>query len=186
MIGKENKMKIFMCLMTAALLLLSLAACGGSAPAATEPPVPETPSPIPSAEPSEAPAGETMGQALLADFKEILSAEPDIGAEELANRLLENPVIEFSGASMPVEAGLMAGFGDTEISGFQEGAMFGPVIGSIPFVGYVFLLAEDADADAFVQTLKDTANPRWNICTEADETVAEHVDNYVFFVMCPA
>ena len=117
MIGKENKMKKFMCLMTAALLLLSLAACGGSAPAATEPPVPETPSPIPSAEPSEAPAGETMGQALLADFKEILSAEPDIGAEELANRLLENPVIEFSGASMPVEAGLMAGFGDAEISG---------------------------------------------------------------------
>lgn len=184
MIGKENKMKKFVCLITAAMLLLSLAACGNSAPAATEPPVHETPTP--SAAPSEAPAGETMGQALLADFREILSAEPEIGAEELANRLLKNPVIEFSGAAMPVEAGLMAGFGNTEISDFQEGAMFGPVIGSIPFVGYVFVLAADADADAFVQTLKDNADPRWNICTEADETVAERVDNYVFFVMCPA
>ena len=186
MIGKENKMKKYMCLMTAALLLLSLAACGGSAPAATEPPVPETPSPIPSAEPSEAPAGETMGQALLADFKEILSAEPDIGAEELANRLLENPVIEFAGDALPVEPGLLTGFGNAEITGFAQGAMFAPMISTIPFVGYVFVLDEGADAEAFVQTLKDNADPRWNICTEADETIAEHVGNTVFFVMCPA
>jgi len=33
--------------------------------------------------------------------------------------------------------------------------------------------------------LKDNANPRWNICTEAEETVVGSVDNKVFFVMCP-
>lgn len=177
-------MKKLFSILIAATLLLSLCACGSSAPAATEPPVHETPTP--SAVPSETPAGESMGQALLQDFTDRVNAEPDIGAEELAKALLENPVIEFSGDAVPVEQGLLTGFGNTEITGFAQGAMFAPMIGTIPFVGYVFVLDEGADAEAFVQTLKDNADPRWNICTEADETIAEHVGNTVFFVMCPA
>ncbi len=179
-------MKKILCFMLAVMLLLSMTACGSSAPAVTEAPLQEQPSPTPSAQPSEAPAGSSMGQTLLNDFREKRNADPDIGAEELANALLENPVIEFTGATMPVEEGLLAGFGNTEITGFQEGVMFGPVIGSIPFVGYVFVLVEDADANAFVKTLTDNADPAWNICTVADETVSEHVGNTVFFVMCPA
>ena len=127
-----------------------------------------------------------MGQALLKDFTDRVNAEPALGAEELAKALLENPVIEFAGDALPVEPGLLTGFGNTEITGFAQGAMFAPMIGTIPFVGYVFVLEEGADAEAFVQTLKDNADPRWNICTEADETIAEHVGNTVFFVMCPA
>ena len=177
-------MKKLFSILIAATLLLSLCACGSSAPAATEPPVHETPTP--SAVPSETPAGESMGQALLQDFTDRVNAEPALGAEELAKALLENPVIEFSGDALPVEPGLLTGFGNTEITGFAQGAMFAPMIGTIPFVGYVFVLDEGADAEAFVQTLKDNADPRWNICTEADETIAEHVGNTVFFVMCPA
>ena len=45
---------------------------------------------------------------------------------------------------------------------------------------------ERADAEALLQPLKDNADPPWHICTEADETIAEHVGNTVFFVMCPA
>ena len=63
--------------------------------------------------------------------------------------------------------------------------MFAPMIGTIPFVGYVFTLAEGADAEAFVKTLSDNANPRWNICTEAEDTIIEAVGNKVFFLMCP-
>ena len=177
-------MKKLFSILIAATLLLSLCACGSSAPAATEPPVQETPTP--SAAPSETPAGESMGQALLQDFTDRVNAEPELGAEELAKALLENPVIEFSGDAVPVEQGLLTGFGNTEITGFAQGAMFAPMISTIPFVGYVFVLDEGADAEAFVQTLKDNADPRWNICTEADETIAEHVGNTVFFVMCPA
>ena len=169
-------MKKLFSILIAATLLLSLCACGSSAPAATEPPVHETPTP--SVAPSETPAGESMGQALLKDFTDRVNAEPELGAEELAKALLENPVIEFSGDALPVEPGLL--------TGFAQGAMFAPMIGTIPFVGYVFVLDEGADAEAFVQTLKDNADPRWNICTEADETIAEHVGNTVFFVMCPA
>ena len=177
-------MKKLFSILIAATLLLSLCACGSRAPAATEPPVHETPTP--SATPSETPAGESMGQALLKDFTDRVNAEPELCAEELAKALLENPVIEFAGDALPVEPGLLTGFGNTEITGFAQGAMFAPMIGTIPFVGYVFVLDEGADAEAFVQTLKDNADPRWNICTEADETIAEHVGNTVFFVMCPA
>lgn len=177
-------MKKLFSILIAATLLLSLCACGNSAPVTTEPPVHETPTP--SAAPSETPAGESMGQALLKDFTDRVNAEPELCAEELAKALLENPVIEFAGDALPVEPGLLTGFGNTEITGFAQGAMFAPMIGTIPFVGYVFVLDEGADAEAFVQTLKDNADPRWNICTEADETIAEHVGNTVFFVMCPA
>ena len=177
-------MKKILCIITAAMLLISLCACGSSAPAATQPPVQETPAP--STAPIETPAGETMGQALLKDFTDRVNASPDQSAEELAKALLQNPVIQFSGDAIAVEPGLLTGFGNTEISGFAEGAMFAPMIGTIPFVGYIFVLAQDADADAFVQTLKDNADPRWNICTEADETIVENIGNTVFFVMCPA
>lgn len=177
-------MKKLFSILIAATLLLSLCACGSSAPAATEPPVHETPTP--SAVPSETPAGESMGQALLQDFTDRVNAEPDIGAEELAKALLENPVIEFSGDAVPVEQGLLTGFGNTEITGFAQGAMFAPMIGTIPFVGYVFRLDADADVDAFVQTLKDQAMLNWNICTQADEMLCDAVDNTVFFVMSPA
>lgn len=177
-------MKKLFSILIAATLLLSLCACGSSAPAATEPPVQETPTP--STAPSASPTGESMGQALLKDFTDRVNAEPELGAEELAKALLENPVIEFAGDALPVEPGLLTGFGNAEITGFAQGAMFAPMISTIPFVGYVFVLDEGADAEAFVQTLKDNADPRWNICTEADETIAEHVGNTVFFVMCPA
>ena len=63
--------------------------------------------------------------------------------------------------------------------------MFGPAIGTIPFVGYVFVLEDGADVEGFKTTLKDNANLRWNICTMAEEMVCESEGNTVFFLMCP-
>ena len=176
-------MKKTISILTAALLLLSLCACGNSAPAATQPPVPETP--VPSEDPAESPAAESMGQALLKDFADRVNADPEIGAEALAKALMENPVIQFSGDALPVEPGLLTGFGNTEITGFAQGAMFAPMIGTIPFVGYIFVLEDDADIDGFTGLLKDNADLRWNICTEAEELVVHSVNNTVFFLMCP-
>ena len=59
------------------------------------------------------------------------------------------------------------------------------MIGTIPFMGYIFQLADGADVAAFMKTLKDNANLRWNICTSADEMVCDNVGNTVFFLMCP-
>lgn len=131
-------------------------------------------------------SGESPAQTLLAAFKEQIDANASLGAQELAEALLANSVIPFAGASMPVEPGFLTGFGEAEITDFEEGVMFAPMIGSIPFMGYVFDLADDADADAFTAALKDNADPRWNICTEAEETVVEAVGDKVFFVMSPA
>ena len=81
---------------------------------------------------------------------------------------------------------MLAGFNNAEITGFDEGVMFAPMIGSIPFVGYIFTLPDGADTEAFLQLLTDNADPRWNICTEADETVTGKAENMIFFVMSPA
>lgn len=127
---------------------------------------------------------DTLGNTLYKDFLSKVEANPDISTEELANQIISNPVIQFGPAVMPVEAGYLPGF-TTEIGGFKSGAMFAPMIGSIPFVGYVFELESEADVDAFLTTLKDNSDPRWNVCVEADETVMGNYGTKVFFVMCP-
>lgn len=123
----------------------------------------------------------TVGQTLLADFK----ADSTGTAQEIADRLITNPVIEFMGGATPVEEGLLSGFDNAEIKGFKEGVMFAPMMSSIAFVGYIFELPEDADVEAFKTTLKDSANLRWNICVEAEELIVESEGNKVFFLMCP-
>jgi hypothetical protein len=133
----------------------------------------------------ESTGADDLGQALYESFAALDEANPDAGATELAEGLLANDFILFSGATMEVEPGYLTGFGNAEITGFEEGTMFAPMIGSIPFVGYVFCLADEADAESFKAVLADNADPNWNICTQADETVIESIGNKVFFVMCP-
>ena len=62
---------------------------------------------------------------------------------------MSNSIIQFMGGTMPVEPGLLTGFGNTEITGFKEGVMFAPMIGTIPFVGYVFVLEDGVAASDF-------------------------------------
>ncbi|MDD7026271.1 MAG: hypothetical protein PUI46_04155 [Lachnospiraceae bacterium] len=130
--------------------------------------------------------GETVGKILLMDFERYIQENPDVSAQEMADHILANSIIQFSGTTMAVEEGLLAGFNNAEITGFDEGVMFAPMIGSIPFVGYIFTLPDGADTEAFLQLLTDNADPRWNICTEADETVTGKAENMIFFVMSPA
>ena len=126
----------------------------------------------------------TLGQTLLAVFKDQLAANPEATAQELADAVITNEAILFAGGSMPVEPGFLMGF-SADITGFKEAVNFMPMIGTIPFMGYVFTLEEGADVEAFIATLETNADPRWNICTEAEETVIEAVGNKVFFLMCP-
>lgn len=125
----------------------------------------------------------TVGNILLADFKAKAASSSDVLS--LAKTLLSNSVIKFKGDALSVEPGYLTGFDNEEITGFKSGAVFLPMIGTIPFVGYVFELEDGADVSAFISTLKSSANLRWNICTSADEMVAGSVGNKVFFVMCP-
>ncbi|MDE6021591.1 MAG: hypothetical protein K2H01_11425, partial [Ruminococcus sp.] len=130
-------------------------------------------------------ADETVGQVLFNDFQTRLKADPYVSIENLTNGILSNSILEFEGVQTSVSEGLLAGFGNAEITDFKEGMMFAPVIGSIPFVGYIFVLDNESDAPRFTENLKNNADLRWNICTEADEMIADYYGNTVFFVMCP-
>lgn len=125
----------------------------------------------------------TMGQTLLEAFKEIMQQEKAHTALDVAAGILSNEIIKFDGLAEAVEPGLLPGF-DIEIKEFAEGATVSPIIGSIPFVGYVFKLEAGADVEAFMKTLQDNSNPSWLVCVTADETVVEAVGNTVFFLMC--
>ena len=187
-----------------AVLSVSLVACGNNnadndtnnnannntngAVAETQTPetqVPETQVPG-TTENNAAANGETLGTTLAADFVTQVTANENATALEIAEAVLTNENIAFAGATMEVEPGLLNGFGNAEITGFSEGAMFGPMIGTIPFIGYIFTLEDGTDVEAFKENLKTNGDLRWNICTEADEMVVEGAGNKVFFVMCPS
>ena len=128
--------------------------------------------------------GETAGQILLDAFHKMVEENPLKTTQEYADALIANEIIPFMGGAMPVEPGLLTGFGNAEITGFEEATVFMPMIGVYPFIGYVFELAEDADVEAFKATLTENADMRWNICVEAEETIVESIDEKVFFIMC--
>ncbi len=139
----------------------------------------------PEEKPEEKPqTSQTVGNTLLSDFK--AKAGSHSSAVSLAEALASNPSISNIGCgAMPVEPGFLTGFDNAEIKGFKEGAMFAPMIGTIPFVGYVFTLEDGVNASDFIANLKSSANLRWNICTTADEMIAGSSGNKVFFVMSP-
>lgn len=122
-----------------------------------------------------------VGEPLVVTFEE----NADKSAQEIADTLLTDPNLGFMGATMPVEEGVLTGFGNAEITGFDEGVMFGPAIGTVPFIGYVFTLSEDTKVKDFKQTLEENADLRWNICTEADELVVESEGDKVIVIMTP-
>lgn len=126
--------------------------------------------------------GNTPAQILYHEFTELTSTNKDIALEDLAAKLAKNSIIDFATDYMPVVPGYLNGF-SSNITGFDEGVMFGPMIGAIPFIGYVFKVT--SDKNNFIEQLKDNADLRWNICTQADEMVVSENNNYVFFVMSP-
>lgn len=115
-----------------------------------------------------------------AKYANIFNASKGTTCDALAEELLDGDELNMNLVKVEVEPGFLNGF-DDEITGFNEGVMLSPMIGSIPFVGYVF---ETSDPNALETLLKDKANLRWNICTEADEMVSSTKGNFVFFMMC--
>jgi predicted small lipoprotein YifL len=180
-------MKRILALLAAVVVLLSFAACGKNN---AEQPDNDTPVTTPVEDETSAPetsapeTDKTMGQILLDDFKAIIADNADATAMDIANELIKNEVIGFRPDVMEVSEGWLSGFDAEEIKGFKNGAVFAPMMGSIAFIGYVFELEDGADVDAFMQTLETEANPSWQICVSADETVIEKSGNTVFFLMC--
>ena len=176
-------MKKIIALLMAVFMIMSMVACGNTEGTPDTNADNASNSDITSGDVSSEETNETatVGETLLAAFK----ADSTGTTQEIADRLITNPIIQFMGGATPIEAGLLSGVDNTEIKGFKEGTMFAPMMSSIAFVGYIFELEDGADVEAFKTTLKDSANLRWNICVEAEELVVENEGNKVFFLMCP-
>lgn len=123
----------------------------------------------------------SIAKVLSKQFKEEIKNEMDI--KKVANNLSNNAVLKnISMDVITIEKGdYISGF-QTEIRDFNKAVGIRPIIGTIPFVAYIF---EVEDASAFSENLKSNADLRWNICTEAEEMETAIVDDYVFFVMAP-
>ncbi len=126
-------------------------------------------------------AGEKFWNAFVAEME----ANPEAAPIDVATVLSTNPVIQFMAGAAEVEPGYLAGLSE-EIKDFEKAAMFGPMMGSIAFMGYIFDLADGADVNAFVENLKSKADPRWNICVAADYTQVGAYGNTVYFLMYPS
>ncbi len=166
-------MKKILALMLAMILVISIVACGKNNNDTTAP-VETTGSQNNSTEPTE--TKDSTGEVVV----------PNVSAEDIMKAISEiDDLKELTMMMDKVEAGYLRGF-DEEISGFKDGYSMGPMIGSIPFVGYVFQTEDNESANALLETLKSKANMRWNICTEADTMVTDVKGNYVLFFMINA
>ena len=179
-------MKKLIALLLALTMVLSMAACGKNPTESTNPSTQGTEPTGNTGNTDVTPdvSADTLGGKLWAAFEAAQAANPSATAEEMANILATNENIQFMCGAMPIEPGYLSGF-DIEINGFSSGALYMPFIGSIPFVGYIFDLAEGADVAAFIAELEANCNPRWNICVCAEQTVIGSKGNRVFFLMCP-
>ena len=127
----------------------------------------------------------TLGGNLKKQFIEITEGG-ETDPVTIAETLMTNELIQFAPMVTEIDPGIfLQGFSLDTVEGFDKGAMFGPMIGSIPFIGYIFSLSDDADVDGFINTLTENADLRWNICVSADEMHTEKVGTTVFFLMSP-
>lgn len=123
----------------------------------------------------------TVASQLVTEFKKEIAKSKDI--KEVADKISEsNIIVPTTVVTEITEDDYLAGFNE-EIKEFKKAVSIAPMIGTIPFVAYIF---EVDNPKEFANNLKEQANLRWNICTEADEMQTSIVDNYVFFVMSPS
>ena len=104
-------MKRLIAFLTAAIMVVSLASCGGNDNATNNNDA--TNATEVTSEVAKEP--ETVGEKLLADFKADSTGTP----QEIAERILSNEIIQFMSGATPVEEGLLTGFDNAEIKGFN-------------------------------------------------------------------
>ena len=147
-------MKKIIALLAALTMLLSMAACGAAEDKTTDPTTESTTQATENTteatedtteatdateDTTEGTAAEgTVGETLLAAFK----ANSTGTAQEIADGLMTNPIIPFMPVTMAMEPGFLMGF-NADITGFEECVTFAPMIGTIPFAGYVFTVEKD-------------------------------------------
>lgn len=164
-------MKKIIALLIAGLMVLSFAAC-------------KTDAGNENTDETTTAAGELTAAATFVEAFKAEAAKEGATTNAIATALSTNGTAPFMPMVVDMEEGFLAGF-SADITGFKACTSFAPMIGSIAFVSYVFELEEGADKDAFVKTLEDNHDLRWNICVAAEEMLTATEGNFVFFIMAP-
>ena len=93
----------------------------------------------------------TVATKLQVAFRDAAKANPAATAEELAGVCAQHEAVSLIGPMVaPIAEGWLNGFDAESITGFSEGAVFAPMIGTIAFMGYIFTLPEGAEFEYVV------------------------------------
>ena len=181
-------MKKLIALLLALVMMMSLVACGENSENTD-----------PSTEPSQGPSDkdlsaaasvETVANALMnkyAEYANIRQTYDEYMAEMPAEEQISyEEFLSYQLSCMPVDTAAeelwLMGFAEAP-AGFTEAYCYQPMMMGQAFIGYVFRVAEGTDIEAFKNTLKETCDPRWNICTMANTVVCESFGDLVYFSM---
>lgn len=113
-------------------------------------------------------------------FVEGIKNNEDINT--VAQSIVQNLNYAFKMDVMNVNPGYLPGFVQ-DITAFDEGVLISPIVGTIPFVCYIFYTEKP---ELLMEALENYYDMRWNICTEAEVKIAAQQGNYVLFAMMPA
>ena len=185
-------MKKFLALILALVMVLSLVACGttnNDTPVVddtndTDDTIVETG--LNTVAPAEDAKG-TLGYMYYEKILEIKTANPSATAEEIVMAIMESKLGTACPGCMvaPVEPNMyLQGLEAESFGGFVSGQVIIPMMMGQAFIVYVFDLADASEAPAFVESLKNNANPGWNICTTAETVTVGAVENVAFIAMC--
>lgn len=125
------------------------------------------------------PSSDTLGGKLANAFFDEAEKSDDVLT--IAENIVAQNLTEINLVTAEVEPGWLNGFSN-DITEFTSGAVFQPMIGTIPFVAYVL---KTDNVEELKKQLDENHDMRWNICTEAEEYVIYDSGNIVFVAMVP-
>ena len=154
-------MKKMISMLLALVMVLSLAACGNTTPAATE-------------APTEA------AKHVEGTMEELLNKVIEIQPVEFMGGTVPIDITDTS------EEGLWLLSGNTGLENadsITDAATFGPMMGSIAYCMSAVRVKEGADVAAVAQTMKTNIDPRKWVCVEADDLQVVSYGDVVMLIM---
>lgn len=102
--------------------------------------------------------------------------------DEIGLKIIESVDVEYDLDMNHVYPGYLLGFSQ-DIVHFEDAVIISPIVGTIPFVCYVF---QTSEPELLTKEIENYHDMRWNICTEAEEKILKQDHNFVLFAMTPA
>ncbi|MBQ4129218.1 MAG: hypothetical protein IJD68_05550 [Ruminococcus sp.] len=120
-----------------------------------------------------------IGGPVVMEFRD----NADESVEDIADAVVENS--DLSLLTAPVDEGLLEGFSNMPINGFENGVMISSADHSIPFISYIFEMSDSVDQNMFVANLKTYADPNFSGDETENKVIVEQKGDKVIVVITP-